>query len=254
MIKSLGIYGDSFGTHSLAGNPVQRQLGLKYHWSSLLSKELNCASTNYALSGSSVYYSYKKFLETCSNHDLCIFLITEPCRYIKPLDFSSKKNACITNQAQIEVWKKTKVVSTESDIQLVDKLSNWFELTDQEYQYDMSELMIDKVLSSHTNVVVIQCHNISLRDSYRNIKNISSEVNLCSLYYKQMEELEISDESMNISWVENSEFISGHLTPEYNKIAYENISFYLKNKYWDWKIPVNPIIDSISREKYFDKI
>lgn len=253
MIKSLGIYGDSFGTYSLAGTPLSRQYGLRHHWSSLLSKELNCTIKNYALSGSSVYYSYKKFLETSSKNDLCIFLVTEPGRYIKPLDFSSTKNACVTNQAQIDVWKKTKFNSTDTDIQLLDKLSNWFELSDSEHQYDMSELMIDKVMTVHDNVIIIPCYEVSLRESYRKTKNMLAEVNLCSLYYRQMDELMLTDDGMNIKWVENSEYISGHLTPEYNYIAYENISFYLKNKYWNWKVPIDPIIHVNNREKYYEK-
>lgn len=254
MIKSLGIYGDSFGTYSLSGNPLYRHRGLQCHWSSLLSKELNCLLTNYALSGSSVYYSYKKFLETFLQHDLCIFLVTEPSRYIKPLDFSFSKNACITNQVQIDNWKKTRHNYTTDDVNLLDKLSNWFELMDQDYHYDISELIVDRVMSLHTNVVIIPCYEISLRDPYRKVKNMAAEVNLCSLYYKQMDELNLSDEGMNITWVENCEYISGHLTPEYNKIAYENISYYLKNKYWDWKIPINPIINSNDSLKYYNKI
>lgn len=254
MITSIGIYGDSFGTYSLSGEPLFRQKGMSHHWSTLLKEQFKCKLVNYALSGSSVYYSYKKFLETYQLHDLVIFLVTDPFRFIKPLDFSFSKNACITNQLQIDVWRKTKNNSTEDDRLLLDKLENWFELTDQGYQYDISELLVDRVKSMHNNIVIIPCYEISFREEYRNSNNFIREVNLCSLYYKQMDELNFSDTGMNINWVENCEFIAGHLTPEYNKIAYENISFYIKNKYWDWKMPQKPIIDKDNRYRYYNKI
>ena len=253
MIKSLAIYGDSFGTHSYSGDYDSQLKGLPHHWSTLLKQEYNCELTNYALSGSSVYYSYKEFERTNHQHDLSIFLVTEPSRYIKPLDFFGGEQHCITNQAQIDVWKKTRVLSND-ELELLKKLDYWFELSDEDYQYDVSELMVDKISSVGSHVIVIPCYTISCRDEYKEKLQLPNNVNLCSLYYAQMDELKLSDEGMNTTWVENSQYISGHLTPEYNKIAYENISYYIKNRVWNWNIPNSKIIDTPNKDNYYIKL
>jgi hypothetical protein len=69
-----------------------------------------------------------------------------------------------------------------------------------------------------------------------------------------MDEFQFTDTSMGIKWDENSEFISGHLTPEYNKIAYENISYYIKNRVWNWNIPNSKIIDTPNKDNYYIKL
>lgn len=252
MIKSLAIYGDSFGTHSLSGPPDARTKGLAYHWSELLKQEYNCELTNYALPGSSVYYSFSEFEKTNHLHDLSIFLVTEPCRYLKPLTFSKGYRDCVTNIAQIDVWRKNKIHDlTNEDLELLSKLESWFDLSDLDYHYDMSELMVDKVRSFGSRVIIIPCFSISFRNEYKDKLGLSDDINLCSLYYAQMKELNMSDEGMNTKWVENCEFISGHLTPEYNKIAYENISYYIKNRVWNWNIPNSKIIDTLNKDNYY---
>lgn len=83
---------------------------------------------------------------------------------------------------------------------------------------------------------------------------LPKEANLCTLYYQQIKELNINDKDTNSTIIENCVYISGHLAPEYNKIAYENIDFYIQNKYWDWKIPKESIIVSENKDNYYVKI
>jgi hypothetical protein len=253
-IKRIAVYGDSFGTYSLGADIHSQQKGMQYHWSTLIKNKYGCELDNFALSGSSVYYSYKKFIETYKFYDLIIFLITEPSRYIKPLNFSFSKETCVTNQLQIDVWKKTKSNLTEEDLEKLQKLNNWFELSDMEYHYDISELMIESVVQKSDNLVLLPCYEISTKSEFKKKFKLSNNINICSLYYKQMEELKLSDEGMNTHWKENPEYISGHLTPEYNRIAFENIDFYIQNKNWNWIIPVSNLIDNNMKKYYYNKI
>lgn len=255
MIKSLAIYGDSFGTHSLSGDHASQLKGLSYHWSTLLKQEYNCELTNYALPGSSVYYSFSEFEKTNHLHDLSIFLVTESGRYLKPLTLSKGGRDCVTNIAQIDVWRKNKIHDlTNEDLEMLSKLESWFDLSDSDYNYDMSELMVDKVRSFGSRVIIIPCFSISFRNEYQDKLGLSDDISLCSLYYAQAKELNMSDEGMNTKWVENSEFISGHLTPEWNKIAYENINYYIKNRVWNWNIPNSKIIDTPNKDNYYIKL
>lgn len=67
----LAVFGDSFA-------PVQKSIpGIPFGWWSLLKEKLNCDELAcFGMGGSSVYYSYKNFLEYHSKYDKIIFLMT----------------------------------------------------------------------------------------------------------------------------------------------------------------------------------
>ena len=74
MMKSkpvIGIYGDSFADPKWVSNSYDA-------WPELLSKDYKIK--NYSLSGTSLWWSYNKFLETCNKIDYAIFVVTVPGR------------------------------------------------------------------------------------------------------------------------------------------------------------------------------
>jgi len=80
-MKKIAIYGDSFGNMRLEnfqGDLRDRGLG----WPEWLEKKYQV--TNFAQSGSSLFYSYKLFLENNKDFDYNIFLVTEPNRITIP--------------------------------------------------------------------------------------------------------------------------------------------------------------------------
>ena len=61
--------------------------------------------------------------------------------------------------------------------------------------------------------------------------------NLSDLYNHQIINLNVMPHSEKTSHNENPNYISGHLTPEYNKIFHNIISERLKTGKWNWQIP-----------------
>lgn len=76
--SSLAIYGDSFADAAWIENNYLA-------WPELLQDHYNI--TSYAEAGSSLWWSYEKFLKTYQNYDRCIFVVTVPGRiYIESED------------------------------------------------------------------------------------------------------------------------------------------------------------------------
>ncbi len=67
----LAIYGDSFSDPSWVQNDY-------LSWPEMLEQKYNVK--NYSLTGSSMWWSYDKFLETHASYDLAIFVVTVPGR------------------------------------------------------------------------------------------------------------------------------------------------------------------------------
>jgi hypothetical protein len=68
---TIGIYGDSFSDPNWVKNNYKA-------WPELL--ETDYTIKNYSLSGTSLWWSYNKFLETCDKIDYAIFVVTIPGR------------------------------------------------------------------------------------------------------------------------------------------------------------------------------
>jgi len=64
----VGIYGDSYA--------ASHDLGIGKPWPQMLNDEFNLNSLSYAVSGSSLYYSFTKFKETQHLHEKIVFLAT----------------------------------------------------------------------------------------------------------------------------------------------------------------------------------
>lgn len=75
---NIAIYGDSWG--SLKLNEPHSYLG----WPEILNNQLNIKVFNFSVVGSSLYYSYKKFINSYKYYDVNIFLMTSPGRLYIP--------------------------------------------------------------------------------------------------------------------------------------------------------------------------
>jgi hypothetical protein len=127
------------------------------------------------------------------------------------------------------------------------KYSGYFQLVRQIENYtdergrdtDVCRLMIEKVSTVRPNTILVPCMDWEL-----NI--LPTDKNLLSIYQKQMQTLGLDAHNVK----ENTKWISGHLTPEYNKLFADILSSRIDNGTWDnWVIP-NVIFDS-HKDEYF---
>lgn len=220
----LGIYGDSYA-HCNAKN--------KSFWVNVLASLLSKPSDevkiyNYAQAGSSLYFSYKNFRETHHQHDLNIFLVTEPSRY--PAKFKpsfSTREFCLTgivNIEQIEIDFYEKL--TEEEKILLNDLRSWFKVSPEPYMADMADIMVESIEKLNNNTIIYPCFINSLKDDKFKKFNLDKYLHpMHSFWYRQLELFDI--EYKNFRALEKHT-ISAHLTVEFNeffaKVLYSKIT------------------------------
>lgn len=221
----VGLYGDSFGTGSLPKINDNYDIGFNYHWSKLLEQHYNCNITNYTVSGASIYYCYRQFMDTHHLNDINIFLITSPARCNHEIEIKSVKHR-IVNQSHLESYYNINL--SDEELHALNEIKVWFKLLDVDQDVDMCELMIEKIYNTKPNTIFVPC--LEWAPSF--IKSTNNH--LYSLYVHQMKNLGMDTHKV----IENTKWISGHLTPEYNKLCADLIISRIDTGNWDkWVIP-----------------
>jgi hypothetical protein len=227
---SIGLYGDSFGTGSLPKIDGNYDIGFNYHWSKIIENQYSCKITNYCESGASVYYAYKKFIETHHLHDINIFLVTTFGRYSHEINLEINGKHRIVNLAHLLTYFDYKNL-TKKDIELLNNLKGWYTCIDDTEQKDIEELMVEKVLKLRPDTIHIPCMNW-LSNKYSLCNN--PKMTLFELYVNQQQQLNLN----NINVKENTRWISGHFTPEFNQLFASFLQTKIDTGYWEtWNIP-----------------
>lgn len=234
----IGIYGDSY-----AGGDVS----LSSNWINTLVRKIEndvgkkISYFQYALGGSSLYYSYKKFIETNNEYDLVIFLVTEPHRYYDPVLISGSKIA-ITGLGQLEHFKNNFSNLDEKTIKLLDNLIGWFNMSSEKFNDDMSDLMIDKIETIRPDAILYPCFPHSFKKERFLKYNLDPLAHPChSFWHKQLKIFNIDCRDFT---AKEKNTLFGHLVPEFNEF-FANVIY---EKYKTGKYNV-PSYDNITIEK-----
>lgn len=236
-MTDVGLYGDSFGTGSLPKLPNgSYDTGFDFHWSKLLEKEFNWNITNYAESGSSIFESYSNFVDNHNKYEKNLFIITTPGRYHAPLKFKSYKHIIpedvtthIVNLSHLEVWYNiNRDYMKEEDHELIRDLKGWYMMQNYTYEITTCKLMIEDIKKIRPDTILIRVSDF----------NVTENFPLGEIYRQQCKLLGF--DSSNLHTMENTALISGHFTPEINKLVAEYIKDrVITGKWQDWKIPNN---------------
>jgi hypothetical protein len=233
----VGLYGDSFGTGSLPMINDNYDIGINYHWSKLLEQHYSCKITNYAVSGASVYYCYRQFMDTHHLHDINIFLITSPGRYSHEVEIKSQKHR-IVNVSHLESYFSPNIILSEEEKNSLNEVRIWFKLLDTDQDVDMCDLMIEKVVNTRPDTIFVPCLD------WTPSTMVPTDNHLFSIYQHQMKSLNAQNMQENTKW------ISGHFTPEYNKVFADILISRIENGTWDdWVIP--NIVFGSNKDEYF---
>jgi hypothetical protein len=242
---NIGLYGDSF-----TGN-VNRPAH-QYHWSVLLGKELNVTINNYGRKGSPIYYSYKKFIETYKDNDLHIFLVTEPGRYIKEIQFNKNVSEFVPNFESVENYLKSfkqDNLSHDMDERTLRDLKGWFISSCDEYNLTVAELMIEKIRNLDNNTIFVPSFTRGLSHSMRTEQK-TYENSLFKIHNFQSDCLGIPKRTWHN---ESQALISGHFTPEVNELFFRIILKRVQTGIWDWTLPEKIEFKHKSTEYYTKK-
>lgn len=157
----IAIYGDSWASEGL--HEPHKYLG----WPEILAKQPEYKITNFSVSGSSLYFSYKEFLENHKNYDLNIFLITSYGRlYVKsiPEIYKNKTSKHMSNLTNL-INKKRQLTDFPLDPIIKNQVTKIYDALEKYYEYiqdDDYDKLIDQALVHHaksisTNTIFIPC-------------------------------------------------------------------------------------------------
>ena len=243
----IGLYGDSFVTGSLPKLPDgSYDDGFNYHWSKLL-EQLGYNITNVGESGSSIYESYYKFLKIHNQFEKNIVVLTIPGRYFKSIKLSFlKDDSHIVSIPHLESIKQLNInILSDDDHILLRDLQGWYNLNDSEYDFNINGLMIKHMYELRPDTLFIKVTNHNVFDEF-NIENKS----LLDIYYQQCNLLGFDGSTIAVG--ENKKLISGHFTPEFNKLFTNYIVQKIKTDTWPiWEIP-NNIKFQYTKKEYFN--
>jgi hypothetical protein len=157
----IAIYGDSWASEGL--NVSHNYLG----WPEILAKQSGYEVTNFAVPGSSLYFSYKEFLKNHKNYDVNIFLITACGRlYIKSIpEFSENKTSKHIPNLLNVINRKKQLPNSPLDPVIKNQVTKIYDALEKYYTYiqdDNYDKLTDHALVYHaksisTNTIFIPC-------------------------------------------------------------------------------------------------
>lgn len=219
----IGIYGDSFS------EPISNlNTKLGDSWVSYLTNK-KLFITNYSEVGSSLWISYRKYLDTHHLYNKCIFLITSETRF--PItDFH------ITGPDSIDFLIKNNRIP---DTDFYNDLSMGIK---QIYSRMVYEYMRDIHLGLYRHLITVSPHKTLFLPSFHNefYKELNHNCSLFDISSIDLNEFNLTSQTMAINENRNC-----HMNPENNYI--------LGNKVLQWILQGNPLslnINDFVKSKY----
>lgn len=236
-IETLGIFGDSYAA-DYHGHRIQDpdQKYVDKAWVNMFKNDYTVSV--YAKSGSSIYYSYKLFMENHMKHDNIIFIVSGHARYH---DCFLNESMTASNLAHCEMQLKNDLsaVLSQREIDRLIAFNHYYKfLQDDSIDMEIARLMVDEVKRTRPDAILVPME-YGVSNSLFNKKTYLSEY-----YHIQFESLS----SKVLEWSKVEEIgCYCHLTPEYNQLLYEKMKEALVEGEW-----TTHTIPLIKHEREFD--
>ena len=167
-MKTLGIFGDSFAS-PFHGHDAD--IGLeKEAWIYKLNRDVNV----YAQGGSSVYYSYRKFLDNHEKHDTNIFVITNLTRIpFEITEFTEYNHWMLTcgNAARAKDHINLKHMTDSTKLKICQAIADWYDHLMPHFPfYDFGHLMYNEIKRLRPDTLFIPVHYMDDGKSCYNIQ------------------------------------------------------------------------------------
>ena len=224
-MERIGIYGDSWAdpTHGHDFNPGLENLA----W----CRRFNNADI-YAKGGSSIYFSYRLFMQTHERYDRIIFVATNPGRWYLPIKTENREfhlNTLGTVKHFREQGHKRNNVTMTSDLDSKLRALEQFylELSDFDTDQQICALMIDQIMTVRPDTILVMSHNTGWFNDW----------SLLSKYYMPMCESfgqhytnKVKDNNGIMPYAEKN--LMCHMTPEVNDLVYDHMLHRLQHGTW----------------------
>ena len=222
----IGVYGDSFACQHTTVESAT------ITWYNMLANFIpNSTVKSYGWGATSLFYSYKSFLKTYHEFDKIIFLVTNPDRYTKEVEFTTGRKEFFANIFHTDHILKNNKDLSSIDIRIINDLKGWFMSLDSEYNSLMSEFMIQNMEKLHNDIIFFPCFPSSLTDERLNMYKLTSSMNMINIFDRQKQLLNNAD-----LWAmdESKEHISCHLSEEFNLFVAKLFANKILKNQWNW--------------------
>jgi hypothetical protein len=146
----IAIFGDSFGDDfNLWPDPYS---GVGPSWVDYL-RDHDVEIDNYACGGTSLFYSYQRFISTCQNYDKVIFLVTAPGRISVPLGQFAEE---FFNVPSVEKQLKH-CFDLERKIKLNAIRDYFIYVKNDTFDNLVHKLLIEDISKKHQDTLMIPC-------------------------------------------------------------------------------------------------
>ena len=206
----IAIYGDSFANNvvSLSSKP----------WMKILADtNRSLQITNYGEAGSSLWYSYRKYLDTYQNYDRHIFLITSDERFTLNKNLPVKH---IAGWATVSTLiKDGKIPDNKESQRLNNFAQGMYEFLDPQFFNDVSNCLYRHLLSmNNANTLFLPCFE------HMKFKELNHR---CSLFH--ISELDWIQYGLNTWAMALGDLRNCHMNPENNQILADKIYNWISN-------------------------
>jgi len=239
-MTTLGIYGDSLADdYHWSDHHIKKPLTASA-WTQLLSQHYRRCK-NHAAAGSSLYYSYKRFLETHEKYDHVLFVATVPGRWPGELTVPGCARPLVcAHHDEIRELLADGYKFTPSQRDCVEALPSWFLHTRvDEYEHSMHKLMKEDVKRLRPDALVIDIienkhsHGVTLND----IRMVMVKTMMPSLVRPGDSSKTIFENTRRQGWREREEHQICHMSPEVNRMVYLEMKRALDLGIWDPVVP-----------------
>lgn len=217
----IGIYGDSYttshGFHDLPTNWFNKL-------ASLMSDIYGPIQINHhGVGGSSLYYTYRKFIDTHHTNDINIVLATGPYRYPYTLELDKPGNSRqFTSKEHVQgTMHELSHILTDNDIIKFNNAINWFDSNTEQYLADVAELMVDR-MDTIPNTILYPCFSDSFSEGQFKKHGLDKDIHFMhSLWFRQCELFNIDPSTFTAL---EKKTLCGHLSMEFN-VFFANLLF-----------------------------
>lgn len=161
----LAIFGDSFGDDTGVWPIPHSDVGPS--WIEYLRNQ-NIDIDNYSRGGTSLFYSYQKFMRSYQKYDKIIFLITNPGRISVPMDSTIKD----FNPGSIERHLRN-CVNPERKLILNAILDYFIYVKNDDFDEVVHRLLVEDISNKHNDMLMIPCFDQSGIDNQTPLLDIS---------------------------------------------------------------------------------
>lgn len=146
----IAIYGDSYANMNLD----EPNDGRGMSWVDVVKQKHDV--TNFGHAGTSIYYSYLKFIENFANFDYNIFIITHPDRiYNRKLNEILERDSWYTNYNNIDVCSKD-LTKSGFQLKIINSVKTYFEYwKDEETEAILNLNLVENLRNKQNNCLFV---------------------------------------------------------------------------------------------------